>query len=429
MARASSHAQLIGIALAVAATALIAAGPAQAVPKVNGVYDLDPSEMPLYLTEGPDGNIWLTLSGGANDVARVTPAGVVIEFDVANVSNPVGIAAGPDGNLWVTQSGGVASFAPADPTNATATPIASLADPRAITPGPDGNLWTASGDQVYEVPPANPAGFQHFAVTGMGARGISAGPSLIWIADFGGKRIVSMKTDGSVAKAYTASGGPQEVTAGPGQQVAFGDPTATPQQIGRINPPNNPLTRNLPSMTDPFGVTFGADGAYWFAQFAVNTLGRLTPSGAYTTLTGLPAASGPRYLTTGPNNTLWVGLQTSHQVARVTGVSKPPPKKAPETTITKATKRVRAGKHGAKASFRFTATPTAGASFECALRRHHKRKGSEKKLAKFTSCASPAKYRKLRRGSWTFSVRATANGLTDASPATAELKIKPRRRH
>ncbi len=360
----------------------------------------------------------------------MTPAGVVKEFDAANISNPVGIAAGPDGNLWVTQSGGVASFSPADPTNATATPIASLADPRAITPGPDGNLWTASGDQVYKVPPANPAGFQQFAVTGMGARGISAGPSLLWIADFGGKRIISMKTDGSVAKAYAAAGGPQEVAAGPGQQVAFGDPTATPQQIGRINPPNNALTRNLPSMTDPFGVTFGADGAYWFAQFAVNTLGRLTPSGAYTTLSGLPAASGPRYLTTGPNNTLWVGLETSHQVARVTGVSKPaPPKKAPETTITRATKRVHAGKHGAKASFDFTATPAAAASFECALRRHHKRRGSEKKLAKFTSCASPAKYRKLRRGSWTFSVRATANGLTDASPATAELKVKPRRRH
>ncbi len=414
-----------GIALAAAlATALLFATPAPAAPKVNGIYDVGGS--PKYLAADGSGNVWVTLSGSANDVARISPAGVVKEFDVPGVTNPVGIGLGPDGNLWVTQSGAVVRIPPTQPATAQAFPIASLTDPRAITAGPDGNVWTASGDQAYRIPPANPAGFTAFPVTGMGARGISAGPSLIWIADFGSQRIVSLKTDGSVAKAYDVGGGPQEVAAGPGQQVAFANPGAMPQQIGRITPPGPPQTRDLPTATDPFGVVRGDDGAYWFAQFAAGTLGRLTPAGAYTTLSGLPAGSGPRYITTGPSGTLCVGLETSNQVARVTGVEPPAPK-APETKITQRTKKAEVRRHGARARFAFTATPAAGSSFECSLARHGKRKGDEKRLAKYTSCTSPKRYRKLRKGTYRFRVRASANGVTDSTPASAKLRVVPQR--
>ena len=90
--------------LAVCASALSAAG-ADAAPTVNGIFNL--SAVPKYLTEGSDGNIYVTLSGGTNDIARVTPAGVVTEFDSADYNNPIGITSGPDGNLWVTQPGAV----------------------------------------------------------------------------------------------------------------------------------------------------------------------------------------------------------------------------------------------------------------------------------------------------------------------------------
>jgi hypothetical protein len=79
-------------------------------------------------------------------------------------------------------------------------------------------------------------------------------------------------------------------------------------------------------------MTFGNDGAYWFGQFNGNDLGRLTPEGQYTTLGGFPAVPnrGPRQITTGPDNTLWVTLDvpgdpTDDAVGRVTGVEPPAP--------------------------------------------------------------------------------------------------------
>ncbi|HET6448275.1 MAG TPA: hypothetical protein VFG31_04125, partial [Conexibacter sp.] len=79
-----------------------------------------------------------------------------------------------------------------------------------------------------------------------------------------------------------------------------------------------------------------------------------------TTLPGFPRLSGPRYLTVGRDGTLWVGLEQSHQVARVTGVvapttsggggggSTPPPADttAPVLTNVRAPASLRVGSSG-----------------------------------------------------------------------------------
>lgn len=52
----------------------------------------------------------------------------------------------------------------------------------------------------------------------------------------------------------------------------------------------------------------------------------------WTPLAGLAPNSGPRYITKGSGDTLWVGLQTSNKVARITGVEAPPA--APTTPST-----------------------------------------------------------------------------------------------
>ena len=409
------------LAVAVAAVAALLPAAASAAPAVNGVFDL--SGTPGHLAEGPDGNIWITLSGSSlgNDLAKVTPQGVVTEYDPADVAAPVGIAAGDDGNLWVTQSGGVAKVPPADPDSAAKFAIAAIADPRGITSGPDGNVWTASADKVLKIPPASPATPDEFTIAGMSARGISAGPSLIWVVDFGGGRIISLNTGGADVTPYDVGGGPQEVAASDGAQVAYGNPGSDPQTVGRITPGGTPLTTPTP-LVDPFGVAFGADGAYWFAQFAAGSLGRLTTAGSYTTLGGLPAGSGPRYLTAGPANTLWVGLETSKQVARVSGLEPPGPN-SPETKITKKPpKKLKAGRRGAKAKLKFR-SPSAGAAFACSLRKKGKRNAREKKQAKFAPCKSPKRYKRLRRGRYTFEVRAVLGGAPDPTPARAKFRV------
>jgi streptogramin lyase len=290
---------------------------ATAAPVVNGEFPV--SETPHQLTMGPDANIWVTLD---TKIARITPAGVVTEFDPANVGSPIGITTGPDGNLWVTQNTEVAMIPPANPAGATKFSVGDISSPQGITTGPDGNLWTASADKLIKIPVAAPATYSFFTVL-TGARGIArGGDGRLWVADFGGGRIARVTTSGS-ASYFNVGGGPQGVAAGPGTQVAYTNPS---NEVGRITPGGSPLKTTVTG-TDPFGVTLGPDGAYWIALFATNRVARLTSSGGLTTLSGLSAGSGPRYITAGPGNTLWVSLETAKKVARISGVT--PPAKPP----------------------------------------------------------------------------------------------------
>lgn len=58
---------------------------------------------PMYIRNGPDGNLWFTEYYG-NNVARITPTGTVTEFPVLG-GDVDAIVTGPDGNLWITEPG------------------------------------------------------------------------------------------------------------------------------------------------------------------------------------------------------------------------------------------------------------------------------------------------------------------------------------
>ena len=134
-------------------------------------------------------------------------------------------------------------------------------------------------------------------------------------------------TTAGVQTPHAVGGGPQEVAGGAGGQVLFSNPLASPQHVGRLVAGGLPQTTDRP-LADPFGIAFGQDGAYWVAEFAAGRLARVTTGGEVTTLGGLPANS-PREITTGPGNTLWVSLELSNKVARITGVDPPAPPVVP----------------------------------------------------------------------------------------------------
>lgn len=323
--------RLLLTTLALLVSTALAPALAAAAPAVNGEFRV--SAMPVYLAQGSDGSIWVTLSGGANDVAKIPPGITddrqVEEFDLPDVISPTGIVAGPDGNLWVTQTNGVASFSPADPVSSERPfPIVGLTG-RGIVVGPDRNLWTASSDQAFKITTAGVA--TPFRVTDMAANDIaSGGDGLLYIADAAPAardpgRIVGLTTDGR-ATFYTTGGSPQGVAAGPGTQIGFTNPLHAPEQIGRIAPGSpTPLTTDRPNI-DPTGIVLGDDGAYWITNFGGdgNLLSRYTTDGQLTDLTGLSRGAGPRRIARGPNHTLWVSLQNTNRVARVTGVDPPP---------------------------------------------------------------------------------------------------------
>jgi streptogramin lyase len=310
---------------------------ASAAPAVTGEFPTGAGQLsakPRHLTQGSDGNIWAVLEGGAG-LAKVTPAGVVTEFANANLTGTLvteGITTGPDGNLWVTATNKVVKISPADPTGGTPTTINDIGAPQGITTGPDGNLWTGSGANLVRIPPGNPGGFHTFAGVLQDARNIATGGNgQIWVADrIGGgttARIASF-TPAGVPTYYdtSSSGGPFGVAAGPGTQMAFGDPLGSPQAVGRIVPGGTPQTTPTPdTVGDPSGVVFGNDGAYWFARFGKDDLLRLTPTGQVTLPTGFSANSGPREITKGPGDTLWVSLESAQKIGRVSGVSAPAP--------------------------------------------------------------------------------------------------------
>ena len=95
----------------------------------------------------------------------------------------------------------------------------------------------------------------------------------------------------------------------------------------------------------------------------------------------------------------------------------PPPPPTPDTVLTKVPKKkVKTTKKKGKVSFQFTSS-VAGSTFTCSI---------DGKA--FTSCASGVTY-KLKAGKHTFAVRATASGVTDATPASYSFKVKRKKRH
>lgn len=300
---------------------VLASATASAAPVVNRPIDLGGE--PHHLALGPDGNIWVALDGVTSDVARVTPDGRVTGFQTTAMNGPNGIAAGPDGNLWVTQNGGVARFSPADPTRAEAFPVADIADPRGVVAGPDGNLWTGSGANVIQIKTDGRP--RSFPVARMSAKGIAVGgDGALYVADtdFNNPRVVRITTDGTTTFIPTG-GGPQEIAAGPNGQIAVTNPGNAPQQLGRFTAPGSAVQTSDVPLTDPFGIVFAQDGAYWIASFARDGLMRMTTDGTVTTLPGFPRLSGPRYMALARDGTLWVGLEQSRQIVRVTGIVAP----------------------------------------------------------------------------------------------------------
>ncbi len=311
MRRAASVVVVLAVVLACASGAI-------AAPALNGTFAV--SDMPGKIAAGPDGNMWVVVGG--SKVARVKPDGTVDEFDLAPVTSARGITGGPDGNLWVTAAGSVLKVPPAAPLTYTATALADITAPQAIATGPDGNLWTASAAKVLKIPPAAPATATTFPVAGLDARDIASSGGLLWVADHSG-RIVSVTPPGT-ATPYLVGGGPAGIGGGPGGQVLYTNAfNIDPYNVGRLVAGGTPLLTNRP-LADPAGVALGADGAYWVAEFAAGDLLRVTTDGAATTLPGLGAGD-PREIAAGPGNTLWVTLEQSKKVARITGVDPQPP--------------------------------------------------------------------------------------------------------
>lgn len=424
-----SHAAKLVAFFAVLGCLLVGAGSAFAAPAVNGVFPLNGLGTNNKIVAGPDGNMWVTLSGG-KDVARISPDGQIQEFDLEGVEHDAeGIAPGPDGDLWVPTTNEVTRFNPGNPEGSDdAFTMLTINSGGQIVAGPDGDMWVASNNSLVKFSPADPEGTQVatlFEGT-LSPKDIDVAGSLIAVADFNEKRVATFTTGGTQVN-FGLKGSPQGVAGGPNGQIAFSQQSQEPEEVGTIDPPNQAQGHEING--DPFGVALGPDGAYWIARSAKAELIRMTITGEITTLPGLPEKYFPRQVAGGPGGTVWVTMEIPGEniaaVARVTGVEPPggnpppPPRPVPQTKIKKGPKKVvKTHKKKAKVKFAFS-SPTAGVSFQCSLTRL---KGKKTKAAPFKGCKSPKRY-KLPPGRYRFKVRAVNGGVPDPTPAVRKFKI------
>jgi hypothetical protein len=136
--------------------------------------------------------------------------------------------------------------------------------------------------------------------------------------------------------------------------------------------------------------TFAAKQAIGGLVAATQTSAAGTPKGATSEVSAPTAAAADPVVPV----TTATGTGAKPVPAPVT----PAKPKAPSVKITKGPKK---SSKATTAKFKFTATPPAGAKFECKLAG-----------AKWAKCTSPKTYKKLKVGKHTFRVRATASGLT-----------------
>jgi virginiamycin B lyase len=322
----------------VVAATLALPSAAAAAPTVAHEFPLTPDSVPGRITLGSDGNIWVVAPDPitGTDVARVKPDGTINQYDIPGVTGLVGITSDlTSGDLWMTMSAALVHFSPssagAGPTIAgTTVPVLAITSANDLVFGPDHNIWTAVAGDVLKITPAGVS--TPFAVTGLSPKGITVGSDgRLYVGDFNGQ--IVQVTTGGATQGFPTVAGMQQVLAGPNGQIAFSAPVTTPEKVGLLTPPGPATFTNAAANgQDPTGIARGLDGAYWFANFAGNSLTRYTTTGELTVLPGL--SGGPRYIAAGPGGTtLWVSEEQGHKIGEVTGLEAPaPPATTPITT-------------------------------------------------------------------------------------------------
>jgi streptogramin lyase len=150
------------------------------------------------ITTGPDGNIWFTAS--PDQVWRFTLATKTFtSFETPTADSfPGDITAGSDGNLWFVEQG-VGRIARITPAGVVTEFDEPLELPFAITTGPDGNVWFTErfNQRIGKVTPGGDFTFYTTVLHTLDS--IVSGPGdRLWFTSFGDDRVANITTDGVI---------------------------------------------------------------------------------------------------------------------------------------------------------------------------------------------------------------------------------------
>ncbi len=156
-----------------------------------------PGEMAM----GPDGNMWVILTG-ANKIAKVPASGTVTEFSLPAGSKPVDITAGPGNSMWFTNAGTkkIGKITMAGVVTEYALPAEPNVTPGAIAAGPDGNVWFTAQDYVGKMTPTGEVG-EYLTNVYSSTMGIASGADgNMWFTT--GEAVGSIAPPGEVARPF-----------------------------------------------------------------------------------------------------------------------------------------------------------------------------------------------------------------------------------
>ncbi len=282
-----------------------------------------PNTHPAGIALGPDGNVWFTETAGNKRVGRVTPTGVIQEFDVASSSGR--ICAGPDGHLWFSElsAGRIARMSILGNVNEFDL-SGAIAD--GITAGPDGNIWFAEGIKIGRMTPLG-QNFTEFSVPSSDGAAVivSGSDGNLWVSDLRGRiyrvtpagiiTAVDTPTPGSgpIGIAWNSVTGRLWFTEGAVNQIG----TLDPQRVD--SDPTTAITE-FPIATsggDALGIAIAPDGTVWFTEFYSNRIGTMTADGVVTELVIPTPDSGPANIVADSAGNLWFTEQNANTIGRL----------------------------------------------------------------------------------------------------------------
>jgi virginiamycin B lyase len=232
--------------------------------------------------------------------------------------SPQQIVAGPDGALWFTTgSSEVGRMTTGGGLSLVATPGTGTRLPQSITVGPDGALWyvDAFGPTLGRVDTA--FGFSTFADTGYRPEGVATGPDGgLWIVESTGNAVSRFATSGAVSRfalAPKTTAPTSAIARGPDGRMWFTGRTA----IGAITTAGAVSAYPLPDAAGgcPSTLATRTGERVWFADYCRDRVGSATTAGDVDWY-GFPAG-GPDAISFGPDGNLWIGLDRTGQIVRM----------------------------------------------------------------------------------------------------------------
>jgi streptogramin lyase len=247
---------------------------------------------PVAINPGPDGNVWYTKQQGVGKAmpSAVPSKGVVVvtsggftEYGAPMRGETGGIIQGPDGNMWYTMSDPAMIASVTTSGRSTTFPLAgAYRTPADIAVGPDGNLWytDVSANMIGRITTSGAITEYQIPTAASNPRAICGGPkgdANVWFVEHDGHNIGRITPSGVITEFAIPSGAdPYAIAAGPDGNLWFTEPGAF-NAIGRCTPSGGISEYPLPTAdAEVAGITAGPDGNIWFAEEFAGKIGRFS---------------------------------------------------------------------------------------------------------------------------------------------------------